>query len=208
MKLARALASLGALAGFAGLGLQLVIMFEHVEANGGSAPGVVWRFVGYFTILTNLLISCVLARAALRPDVRSERIATLEAMGASGIVFVGIVYHLLLASRWNPQGWQLVSDILLHSVTPIVFALFWLARPHGLLKWRDAFFCALWPLGYAIYALLRGALDGWYAYYFMDPTKMSVAALAASIAGLSLAFLLGALALVAVDKALRARARN
>lgn len=204
--IARPLAVLGAGGGLIGLILQFVLMYGDMAHNGGSPPGVVWRFLGYFTLLSNMLITLILARAVLRPAEMSERIATLEAMGATAILFVGVVYHLLLASRWDPQGLQLVADILMHSATPILFALFWLVRPHGLLKWRDAFVCALWPLGYAIYALARGAGDGWYAYYFMDPTQMSVPDLTASIATLSGAFLIGALVLVTLDKALGRRA--
>jgi hypothetical protein len=206
MNAARALAVIGALTAASGLILQFTLMYGSMDANGGSPLGVVWRFFGYFTLLTNLLITVIWVRAAARPNQSSESIATLEAMGATAIIFVGVVYHLLLASRWNPQGAQLVADILCHTATPILFTLFWTARPHGRLKWRDALICAIWPLSYAVYGLIRGAFDGWYAYYFMDPTQMSVPALALSIVGLSAAFTVGALILVAIDKALGRRA--
>ncbi|MDX2273885.1 MAG: Pr6Pr family membrane protein [Hyphomonadaceae bacterium] len=207
MSLSRALAALGALAGAVGLVLQAMLMLGDMESNGGSVLAVFWRFFGYFTLLTNTLVTLLWLRAVFDPVRNSEAVATSEAMGATAILFVGSVYHLLLAPRWDPQGLQLLADILLHSVTPILFALFWLARPHGQLKWRDAFICALWPLAYAAYALTRGAFDGWYAYYFMDPTQMSTPELIASISALSGAFVIGALILVALDKALGRRAK-
>lgn len=202
---ARALAILGALAGASGLVLQFLILRGNMSADGVGLGGIVWRFVGFFTILSNILVTAVMVRAALAPEARSELVATLEATGATAIVFVGVVYHALLARLWDPQGVQLIADILLHTVTPIVFALFWLLRPHGALKWRDAFICSIWPLSYAVYALVRGAGDGWYAYPFLDASKLNAAQLATSIAGLSAAFLAGALVLVALDKALARR---
>ena len=86
-----------------------------------------------------------------------------------------------------------------------MFGLFWLIRPHGSLKWADAALLVIWPLAYCAYALTRGAFDGWYAYYFLDPTRAGPGALALSIAAQSAAFLACALAFVALDKMLGAR---
>lgn len=203
MSLARALAAFGALAGLAGLCLQWVIMLE-----GMSPVLATWRFFAYFTILTNCLVTAVFARAALKPGaaegLNSPRV---ELMALTSILFVCIVYNVLLAPRWAPQGWQLVADILVHQVTPIVCALYWLARPRGRLAWKDALFAALWPIGYAAYGLTRGAFDGFYPYFFMDPSTTALPQLALNVCGLAGAFVIGALACVALDQVLARRAR-
>lgn len=202
MSAARAIAALGALAALFGLLLQYVIMLESM------APALAtWRFFAYFTILTNCLVFLVFARAVLAPGAASGLNGPrVELMTVTSILFVCVVYNILLAPRWDPEGWQLVADILVHQVTPALFALYWLARPHGRLAWRDALFAAIWPIGYAAYGIARGAFDGFYPYFFMDPTSGSWAQIALNLVGLSTAFVLGALVLVYLDGMLSKRA--
>ncbi|MFZ2028878.1 MAG: Pr6Pr family membrane protein [Vitreimonas sp.] len=203
MNAARLIAIGGAIAGVGALILQFGLMFASMSDDGVGAAAIAWRYLGYFTILTNIFVAAIWIRALLRPAVPMPR---LEAAGAVSIVMVGIIYHALLANRWNPQGLQLVADFTNHTLVPILFALYWLLRPHGRLKWIDAFALVVWPLAYCPYALTRGAFDGWYAYFFLDPRHMSAAQLITSIAGLSAVFLVCALVLIAVDKVLAKRA--
>ena len=203
MNLARAIAALGALAGLGGLTLQYVIM---IGAEGADPLLATWRFFAYFTILTNCLVTLVFARAAFKNGADDGLNAPrVELMAVTSILFVCAIYNILLAPRWEPQGWQLVADIMVHQVAPVLFAFYWLARAHGRLGWRDALFAALWPLGYAAYGLTRGAFDGFYPYFFMDPSAASFAELARNLGGLTLAFIVGALVLVALDRALARR---
>ena len=201
MRQTRIAGAVGAL--FVGAALAAQFYLQQQGMHGAGVLAAAWRFFGYFTILTSTLIALVWLRVALRPEIRQP---LLEAAGAVSIVMVGVIYHLLLASRWNPQGLQYVVDIVLHTVSPIMFALYWLSRPHGALRWRDAFICVVWPLGYCAYALVRGAFDGWYAYYFLDPTQTPPLQLALSIAVQSAGFLVCALVFVGADKALAMRA--
>ncbi len=203
MSVTRLIAVVGAVAGIGALLLQFGLMFGSMSAQGYSPLAITWRYFGYFTILTNTFVAIIWLRAVLRPNIAQPR---LEGAGAVSIVMVGIIYHLLLASRWNPQGLQLLADFIHHTLVPILFAIYWFMRPHGSLKWTDAALFVIWPLGYCAYALTRGAIDGWYAYYFLDPTRVTVAQLAFSIGTQSAAFLVCAFVFVAVDKALAARA--
>lgn len=206
MSAARALASLGATVGVAGLLLQFVILYADMTANGSTPFEATWRYFAYFTILTNCFVTLVMARAALRPnDLNGLNAPRVELMAVTSILFVCIVYNVLLAARWDPQGWQKVADVIVHNVVPIVFALFWLARPHGALTWKDAPFAALWPLGYAIYGLTRGGFDGFYPYFFMDPSTISWGQIALNLVGLVVAFMAGALLLLAGSRALGRR---
>jgi len=206
MDRARGAAILGALLVGLGLALQLKLTVGNMMADGATPLEAVWRYFGYFTILTNVLVFSVLLRASLRPESRADLNAPhVELMAVTSISFVGLVYHALLASRWDPQGLQKVADILLHTASPLVFLVFWFLRPRGGLTWRGALFCALWPAAYAVYGLTRGAFDGFYAYFFMDPNELSWPQLALNVAGLSLAFVIGAFAFVALDDFLSKR---
>ncbi|MEQ1489856.1 MAG: Pr6Pr family membrane protein [Terricaulis sp.] len=206
MKLARPVAALGALIGFFGLALQYWLLYADMSANGASFVEITWRYFVWFTLLTNTFVTLVMARAALRPEsntgLNSPRI---ELMAVTSILFVGIVYNVLLASRWDPQGWQKVADVTVHDIVPITFALFWFLRPHGALTWRDAAFAALWPLAYAVYGLTRGLFDHFYPYFFMDPTTLSYGQIAINLVGLVVAFAIGAMLLLGISKMLARR---
>jgi hypothetical protein len=203
MPLARLIAIVGAVATIGALILQYVLEFAWMPGAGLLA--VTWRYFGYFTIVTNWLVVAVWIGAALG---RASRLNTpvFEGMTLTGIAMVGIVYHLLLASRWRPEGAQWWADLIVHTVTPILFALYWLLRAHGALKWWNGVLFVLWPLAYCIYALVRGAFDGWYAYYFLDPRTTPLPQLALSIAGQSAGFLAAAFIVIALDKTIAARA--
>jgi len=200
---ARAVAALGALLGLFGLGLQYWLLYVDLSANGTSPLDVLWRYYAYFTLLTNTFVTLVFMRAALKPDsLTGLNAPRVELMAVTSIMFVCIVYNLLLASRWDPQGWLKVADVIVHNVVPVMFLLFWALRPHGALKWTDAVFAAAWPLAYAIYGLSRGALDGFYPYFFIDPTTASYWQIALNLLGLVIAFILGALLLIGISRAL------
>lgn len=206
---ARGVAAIGAVLGLAGLALQYWLLHAEMSANGASALDVLWRFYAYFTLLTNTFVTLVFARAALKPESLSGLNAPrVELMAVTSIMFVCIVYNLLLAPRWDPQGWQKVADVIVHNAVPLLFLLFWALRPHGALRWSDAVFAAAWPLAYAVYGLSRGASDGFYPYFFMDPTTASYAQIAINLVGLVVAFVLGALLLIGISRALGRRAPN
>lgn len=187
------LALSGALTGWSALALQFVLTLNLMD----SLPGGVWRFIGYFTIIANAFTAFVLTRAAMgRSTVRTE-FAAVTAM-----VLVGIVYSLLLRDTWNPQGWQKLADMALHDVMPLLAALFWLLRPHRHVRLGDVIASLILPLGYLAWAMARGALDGWYAYPFLDVAKLGAGAVMLNCAGMGVAFLGLALVLAALDRVL------
>ena len=80
------------------------------------------------------------------------------------------IYHTLLASQWDPQGWRLVSDTLLHTVTPALFLLDWLARGGvGPVVWRGVPKVLILPTAYGVWTLLHGALSP--AALLADPAR-------------------------------------
>jgi hypothetical protein len=184
-------AAFGALLGWAALALQLVLTLTTI---GGTALDGIWRYLGYFTVIANLFASAVLTLAVL--DRRKPR---LEFAAATAMVLVGIVYSLLLRETWDPRGWQKIADVALHDAMPAVIALFWLLRPHGGLRWPDVWLCVILPLGYFVYALARGAADGWYPYAFMDIGQFGAGVVAVNCAIMGAAFVVMASLLKLLD---------
>ena len=196
----RLLAGVAALIGWAALVLQLVLITRTLGPGQGA-----WRFVGFFTVLSNIAVATIASGIALGLDNRLTG-ARARLMGLTAIVTVGFIYSVVLRSMWNPTGWQKVADAGLHDVTPVLFAMLWAVTPHGGLRWRDVGAALVGPALYLAYALSRGSVDGWYPYFFIDPTTQSPASLLASIAGVIVVFAIIAAAAVAIDQRLGRRA--
>jgi hypothetical protein len=189
---------------WAALILQLVLMVVRIEAQGHGLAFALWRYFGYFTIFTNCGVAIVASAMALRP---AGRLAGPRArlVAACAIVVVAIVYSVALRHAWRPEGWQTVADHALHDLTPLCFLIAWLLFPHGSLRWRDGLWTTVPALAYCAYTFSRGAVDGWYPYYFLDPTQLPLVFLLSSIAILFFLFLAVGLLLTAVDRAMGRR---
>jgi hypothetical protein len=190
-------AAIGAALGWAALALQLYLTLDLIGAQGGTVLDGLWRYFGFFTVIANLFTAIVLSLALFRRGT-----ARLEFAAATAMILVGMVYSLLLRDTWNPQGWQKIADIALHDAMPLLVVTFWLVRPHGSLRKADIAAALILPLGYCAYAMMRGAMDGWYAYGFLDVAKLGAGPAALNCAGLGAAFLVMALALAGLDRTL------
>ena len=186
------------------LGVQLVLIINQMTGEGATVLEAVWRYFGFFTILTNIAVALVAtAMVFSKPSFLNN--ARARMITAASIALVGFVYSVALRSVWSPTGWQLVVDRGLHDVSPIMFLLAWYLSHHGKLVWRDALLAVAAPMAYLLYAVTRGALDGWYAYWFLDLTQLSTFEFIRNTLLIAFAFCLFALALIALDKWLARR---
>lgn len=202
----RRFATLSALVGWFALTAQFYLSVQLGIANGNGVLGGVVAYFSYFTILTNLLAAIALTAAAL-PDRTSppwltffRRPGVVTTITAS-IIVVGSVYFLILRHIWEPQGLQLVADVLLHYVMPPLFSVYWwwavpkqVLRPTAILRWMA------YPLGYALYALVLGAIRGRYPYPFIDVTALGYPRVLINSAVLLAVFTLLCLALVLLGR--------
>lgn len=191
-----------ALAGLAWIGvlLQLFVTLHANIENGNGVVGGLISFLGYFTILTNLLVCISLTIPLVAPSsapggffARSDVTAGV----ATSIAFVGLAYYFLLRQTWSPQGLQLLANILLHYVMPTLFLLYWWFNfPKGALRWIYPVIWGLYPTVYLIYVLIRGSIIGTYPYGFIDPSAIGYQRTMVNALGLLLAFITLGLMLV------------
>ena len=95
---------------------------------------------------------------------------------------------------------QKLADAALHDWSPILFVILWALMPHGELKWSELKWAMTPPALYLVYALGRGAIDGWYPYYFLNPTLQAAGELAVSILGTLAVFAIIAGSAIAFDR--------
>ena len=185
-----AAAMLAALA-WTALLLQLFLSLRLSLANGSGIVHGLWTYLAYFTVLTNLLVAVVASRGALAAD--GGRDAPWRGAAVTAIVLVGLGYHVLLRNIWNPQGAQWLADVLLHYAVPLAALLWWLLLPSrrridavAPLHWLA------WPAAYAVYALVRGTISGFYPYPFIDVPALGLPRVLLNAAALMLVFVLAA----------------
>lgn len=195
----RLAAAATAIVASAGLLLQFVLFAQAVGVGLAT-----WRFFGFFTILSNIGIAAIAFAVAVRDDgwLTSPR---SRLIGLVAIVTVGFVYSILLRSTWNPQGLQKLADAALHDATPLLFLFLWVLMPHGRLGRRDFGWPLVPPAAYLAYALARGRIDGWYPYYFLNPSLQTPVELGLSILAVLAMFAIVAGCALVADRRLATR---
>lgn len=197
----RALARALAIVGWIGLLLQLYLSIRTQLLQGRSAAFGVLMYLGYFTILTNGLCTLLATAYALGRPLRPAVMTS----AALSILMVSSLYFLLLRDQWNPQGLQMLVNVLMHYLVPPAFAWWWWrVVPSDSLQWSDVGKLLAYPLAYLVYLGLRGELTGLYPYFFIDVARIGYPAALSNAAGVSVVFALSGLSLVAMKRACKA----
>lgn len=195
--LARSLAGLTAGVALISLGLRFAVQLRGVD---GLLAGL-WFTVRYFTILTNAMVVVTFADMAFRG--RRAHDSWLAAL-VLWIGAVGLVYHALLATLWEPRGINYLADIGLHTAVPLLVFGWWLAfAGRDRLTWVDPLLWMGWPVLYLGYTLVRSAMDGIYPYPFLDPARVPPQQLVWNVARLMEGFLAGGYLLFAGTQVFR-----
>ncbi|MGH7631475.1 MAG: Pr6Pr family membrane protein [Gemmatimonadales bacterium] len=193
--------------GWTALALQFYLSMGLSITRGKGFLGGLITFFSYFTILTNILVALALTAplVRVRSSVAEFLTRPVNTGIAASIALVGVAYALLLQHIWDPKGLQLVADGLLHYVMPVLFlAYWWFAVPRVDVRWGHGSRWMLYPLLYFLYAMVRGALSGFYPYPFINASELGYPRALANAAGVLLGFLALAWLLVALGRLKRA----
>lgn len=177
------------------LGLCLQYWLQIASARGGLVDATI-AYLSYFTIIGNMIGAAVMLAPAfapksalgafsLRPDIRTA--VTLYHL------LIGFIYHMILTRQLAPAtGLGLLSDYIIHTLTPVAFAIDWilLTDKRGL-KLRMAASWAIMPAAYGVYTLIRGAVTGAYPYWFLQVDQLGAWIVARNFAFVLTAFFLG-----------------
>lgn len=158
-----------------------------------------WFLAGYFTILTNLLVTAHLLASAQGWRISASRAAGLVV----AMVVVSVLYHTLLAALWQPQGLAWWADQGLHTAMPVATLAWWLAFAPKDVTARDLPAWLIYPALYAAYAVVRGRLTGFWAYPFLDMDQIGVVQFAVNSLAVMGLFVLVGMLLLAVARRLR-----
>lgn len=182
----------------------VILQYILILKAPGSPIDLTVNFLSYFTILCNILAATVLSAPLLAPQSTLGRWAMKPSARTGAALFiavVGVTYHTLLHATWAPEGLQWVANIILHYVVPILYLIDWLMFVrHGELSWRAAIPWLAFPLTYAVWTLIHGAMTGWYPYPFADVDALGYGRTLINLVGFLIAFLGLGLILIAIDR--------
>jgi hypothetical protein len=169
------------------------------------------RFFLFFTILSNLLAAGVFLEGGRRQMTGASPVPDVwRGLAVVVMTVTFIVFAVLLRGLQEELQTNIVwVDSVLHRVMPVAVMADWLIEPpHVPLTFRRALVPWLGPpLVWTAFTMVRGAIDGWYPYPFLDPANGGYGFVALYAVAI-LVLLLGVIWLVAtVGTALRERRR-
>jgi len=169
----KGIALIMAIIGWIALILKLKL---RIELEDVSIAESVTRFLSYFTILTNLLVTIYFTIICLskKKNTAIHKPGTLTALAAF-MVFVGLAYHILLRHVWDPKGLVMILDETHHTVVPIATILFWwLYEQKSVVTFKSLSYWVIYPIAYLVWISIRGYLSSFYPYYFIDANTLGI----------------------------------
>ncbi len=189
----------------AALVLQYMLLLVQTRESLGPALGTL-RYFSYFTILSNILVALTVGAAAFGGGSRLARCFASPFVRGGVALYIGVtgvVYFTILRHLWQPQGAQWWADTGLHYAVPLLYLAWWgFAASHGQLRWGDLGRWLLFPFGYLLWCLLRGAWVHEYPYPFIDVDQLGLATVLRNAVGMLLAFVVAGTLLIAIDRVL------
>lgn len=194
--------AIGAMIGWTTLIAQYSLVVSEGEHTNIAAATI--SYFSYFTILTNFLVVLAFTAPLLSPNLKLHRFFTKPAVRAAialYISFVAVVYHLLLRNLWDPQGLQLITDISLHTVLPILYLLDWaLFSPKRSLRFAHIPYWLIYPTLYGVYTIIRGSLSGIYPYPFLNATELGLLGVFINMLGFMALYVVGGAAFIMLGR--------
>ncbi|RBY95519.1 hypothetical protein DQ237_13380 [Blastococcus sp. TF02-8] len=146
----------------------VLTLLDPADASVGVGARIV-RFFSYFTVQSNLLVLAAVLPLVRDPshDGRLWRVVRLASL--LGITITGIVYAVVLAPLYDPQGLHAWTNAGEHYVSPVMTVLGWLLfGPRPRIASGVVGRALLWPVAWIAWILAQGTVTDWYPYDFMD----------------------------------------
>ena len=124
-------------------------------------------FAGFVVLFSGLWL--------LQGKDETHRQNILRLVATVSMIIVGVVYHALLGdSAVAPEDigyeWPRIPNLVIHTWAPVAIAIDYLlsirgARP----RLRKALWVVVYPLIWLFLSIIRGLVDGWWPYWFINP---------------------------------------
>jgi hypothetical protein len=123
------------------------------------------------------IVGVIGAMVLLSGRKESERLQTIRLVATVSMIIVGVVYHALLGdSAVDPQDigyeWPRIPNLVIHTWAPVAVVVdYFISIKSAVPKWRKALWVIVYPLVWLTFSIVRGLLDGWWPYWFINPNS-------------------------------------
>lgn len=157
-----------------------------------------FEYFAFFSIDTAIFAGLVIAISGLtllQGKDESERLHTLRLIATVCMIVVGVVYHALLGdSAVDPRdvgyAWPVIPNLVIHTYAPIALVVDYLVSIRGHKpRWRKAWWVVAYPLAWLGFSVIRGLLDGWWPYWFINPGEVGVGGMLGYVFMIAAAFI-------------------
>jgi hypothetical protein len=189
------------------LQLLLTVTGNTPSGSANPLPTRLLRFVGYFTIESNVMVCVTTTWLALGRDLTTTLWRVVRLAGLVGVTVAGVVYVVALRPISDAEGWSAVAAAGLHYVAPVVAVAGWVvAGPRTRIDRTVVLATLAWPAAWFTWVLVVGAVTDYYPYPFIDVADLGYGQ--AVLNALAITALLVGVALCALglDRRLSARA--
>lgn len=170
------------------------------------------EYFSFVTVQSSLLagVLCIVGAFNLWKG-KTERIGFgLMRLSITGYaVIVAVVYNLLLRGvsgdvRDAGYDWPVIPNEILHVWGPVLIVVDWLiSQPGAKIKFKQISWVLLYPVLWIGFTIVRGYVNGWWPYPFLDPTQPAgVAGMVTYIAVIIIFLSITSLGMIAAVKAL------
>jgi len=157
-----------------------------------SVAETLFVYFGYFTVWTNTLIALAFTAPLLNSDRKLSNFfmrPAVRAALASYIFMVSVVYHMVIAPYWDPQGFTWLTAAGLNTVMPILYIVDWLffaeKRP---IFYKYLPYWLIYPAIYGATTIIIGLLTTVYPYPFLNVTELGIGNVLLNMLGLVAVF--------------------
>ena len=136
------------------------------------------EYFAYFSIQGTMIAGVMLAYAGWLSwtGTPEKRLVTIvRASATTYAIVIAVVYNALLRDspgdiRDAGYAWPVVPNEIMHVWTAIIILLDWLIFAGVYkLRLRASLWVAVFPLAWLAFSVSRGMIDGWWAYWFLNP---------------------------------------
>jgi hypothetical protein len=186
------------------------IVVQLMHTLHATPAGSAANFFSFFTIESNLIAAAVFVIGAVPgrlPNARwydHVRGAAATYMSVTGAVYATLLSDLPAAVD-STIPW--VNEVL-HYLMPLAVFLDWVfVPPRRRIKFTHALLWAVYPLAYAAYSLIRGAVAHWYPYPFLNVDMHGYGGVMLNVLGIAIGALLAISAIVWLGNAMQSGRR-
>jgi hypothetical protein len=136
------------------------------------------EYFAYFSIQGTLIASVMMAYTgwlAWSGTAEKRQVTIARVSATTYSVVIALVYNALLRGtpgdiRDAGYAWPVVPNEIMHVWAAVFMLLDWLVvAGASQVRLRAAFWVAVFPLAWLAFSVTRGIVDGWWAYWFLNP---------------------------------------